>query len=268
MKYVATQFALSGSRYAMSIISYFDIDINSREVISVIGGGGKTTTIFKLASELKQLNRRVLITTTTAMYNPCPDLYDRLVIIEDEQIIEESLEKGTITVLGRNISPENKLLGLDSSFIDAIYMQGFFDFILVEADGSKKRPIKAPALHEPVIPDSTCKTIGVVGIDSLGKLINEANVHRPEIFTKVTNSALGDIITEEIIGRLVISKDGLFKGTPTTSKRYLLLNKVDNELQMQKARFIGNIINDKGFSIDGLLAGSMANKRLNIIKRC
>lgn len=252
----------------MSIISYFDIDLSSREIISVVGGGGKTTTIFKLASELKSLNRRVLITTTTAMYKPSTDLYDNLVILENGQTLEGSLRKGNITVLGRCISPENKLLGVNSSFINDVYIQGFFDFILVEADGSKKRPIKAPALHEPVIPDSTCKTIGVIGIDALGKSINEANVHRPELFTKVTNSSLGDIITEEIIGKLVISKDGLFKGTPSTSKRYLLLNKVDNELQMQKARLIGNIIINKGFSIEGLLAGSMANKRLSIIKRC
>jgi len=252
----------------MSIISYFDIDVNAREVISVIGGGGKTTTIFKLASELKQLNRRILVTTTTAMYNPSPDLYDNLVLQEAGQIIEESIEKGNITVLGRCISAENKLLGLESSLLDTIYKQGYFDFILVEADGSKERPIKAPAAHEPVIPDSTCKTIGIIGIDSLGKIINESNVHRPEIFSKVTNSALGDIITEEIIGRLVMSEDGLFKGTPPTSKRYLLLNKADNDFLMQKACLIGNIIMNRGFSIDGLLAGSMANKRLDVIKRC
>lgn len=252
----------------MSIIEYFDIDINSREMISVIGGGGKTTTIFKLASELKGLSRRVLITTTTAIYNPSSDLYDNLIILESGQNIDHNLEKGNITVLGRSISPENKLLGVDSSFIDTIYRQGFFDFILVEADGSKERPIKAPAAHEPVIPDLTSKTIGVIGIDSLGKLIDEANVHRPEIFSKVTASSIGDIITEEVISKLIVSKDGLFKGAPSTSKKYLLLNKADNELQMQKARKIENIISNKGFSIDGLVAGSMANKRLNDIKRC
>ncbi len=249
----------------MGIISYFDININSREMISVVGGGGKTTTIFQLASELRQLDRRVLITTTTAMYNPNTDLYNSLVILENGESIENTWEKGTITVLGRAISSENKLLGVDNSFLDTIYKEEIFDFILVEADGSKERPIKAPASHEPVIPNLTCRTIGVIGIDALGKLINEVNVHRPEIFCQVTNSSLGDVITEETIMQLVVSKDGLFKGVPLTSKKYLLLNKADNEVQIQKAQLLGKVIGSKNFSIDGLLAGSMSNKRLKAI---
>ncbi|WIV12548.1 selenium cofactor biosynthesis protein YqeC [Proteiniborus sp. MB09-C3] len=249
----------------MSIIKYFDIDIGTREMISVVGGGGKTTTIFKLASELKQLDMRVLVTTTTAIYNPSTELYDDLVVLEDGQSIENGLKNGTITVLGRCISPQNKLLGVDSGFLDTIYNEDLFDFILIEADGSKGRPIKAPASHEPVIPSNTSKVIGVIGIEALGKVIDEANVHRPEIFCEVTNSRIGDVIIEEIIVKLVMAKDGLFKGASADSKKYLLFNKADNEMQMRQASLIGKMIRNKGLLINGLLAGSMANKRIKSV---
>lgn len=248
----------------MSIIKHFDIDINTKEMISVVGGGGKTTTIFKLASELKLFNKRVLVTTTTAIYNPTT-LYDNLVILDNKQNIESNWKAGTITILGNCISLENKLLGVDSSFLNDIFEKNLFDFILVEADGSKKKPIKAPASHEPVIPNLTSITIGVIGMDSLGKIIDEESVHRPEIFSKITNSKIGDIITEEIIFRLVTSKEGLFKGAPKDNKRYLLLNKADNELQMKQASHIGDIIRESGFKISGILAGSMADEKIRSI---
>ncbi len=246
----------------MSIVKCFDIDTNKAEMISVIGGGGKTTTIFKLASELKLLNKRVLIATTTAIYNPSKDLYDNLVILDNDQSMESNWGNGTITVLGRCISLQNKIIGVDSDFLNNIFKKNFFDIILVEADGSKERPIKAPASHEPVIPSFTSKTIGVIGMDALGKTIDESNVHRPEIFSRVTSSKIGDTITEETILRVVTSKDGLYKGTPRDSKKYLLLNKADNELQINQARLIGDMIRESQFALSGIIAGSMANERI------
>ncbi len=246
----------------MSIINCFEIDVNKAEMISVIGGGGKTTTIFKLASELKLLNKRVLITTTTAIYNPSKDLYDNLVVLDNGQSIESNWENGTITVLGRCISLQNKLLGVDSDFLNNIFNKNFFDIILVEADGSKERPIKAPASHEPVIPSFTSKAIGVIGVDALGKTIDESNVHRPEVFSRVTNSKIGDTITEETIFRVVTSKDGLYKGTPVDSKKYLLLNKADNESQINQAKLIGDMIRKSQFVLNGIIAGSMVHERI------
>lgn len=249
----------------MDIVKFFDIDIGTKEMISVVGGGGKTTTIFNLAFELKRLNKRVLVTTTTAIYNPSRELYDNIVILDEKRSIEANWPKGTITVLGRCISTENKILGVDVSFLNDVFSKNLFDFILVEADGSKEKPIKAPASHEPVIPNDTSKVIGVIGMDSLGKIIEDANVHRPEIFCDITNSSMGNIITEETIAKLVVSEVGLFKGTPTESEKYLLLNKADTEVLVNKASIIGSIIRNEGCSVSGLLAGSMAQKRIRSI---
>lgn len=250
---------------SMRIIKLFDIKENKREMISIVGGGGKTTTVFKLANELRALDKRVLVTTTTAMYNPSKELYNSLVLLDKHQKIYKDWSKGTIIVLGRCISVENKLLGVDSNVLDELYNEKLFDYILVEADGSKKKPIKAPGSHEPVIPSQTSKTIGVIGMDSLEKSIDENNVHRAELFSQITNSRIGDLITKDIICRLVISKDGLFKGLPLNSKKYLLLNKADREEQIEQAKSIAYMIRKANTIIDGIIAGSMKNERLNMV---
>lgn len=247
----------------MDIIKCFDISVNMNELISIVGGGGKTTTMFHLARRLKHLNKKVLVTTTTAIYVPKADDYDNLVIL-DENIVHSRYLDNTITVMGSRISSENKLLGVSKEYIDDLFKTSLFDYILVEADGSKGRPIKAPASHEPVIPSCTTKTIGVIGMDSLDKKANEDYVHRPELFVNVTESHVGDIIDEEVISRLIISENGLFKGVPSTSKKYLFLNKAESEKDMQSAYRIKKLIYESGYKIDGFIAGSMKNLKIII----
>ena len=50
-----------------SLINALDIDLNKDKVITVVGAGGKTSTIFELGNELSNLNKKTIITTTTHM---------------------------------------------------------------------------------------------------------------------------------------------------------------------------------------------------------
>ena len=52
--------------------------LGSRELISLVGAGGKTTLMFALAEELRILNRRVVTTTTTKIVPPAPEESPRL----------------------------------------------------------------------------------------------------------------------------------------------------------------------------------------------
>lgn len=73
----------------------------------------------------------------------------------------------------------------------------WFDYVLVEADGSAQRPLKAHASHEPVIPPETNQTICVVGASGFGKPISEV-VHRPEIFARLAGTAVQEEVTAEM----------------------------------------------------------------------
>ncbi len=138
------------------------------------------------------------------------------------------VKPGTITCLGKSLSKkDNKLIGIDKEQIDAIYDAGCFDTIIVEGDGAKRKPIKAPGTNEPEIPQTTTLTLGVIGLDALGKPITDENVHRWQQFCEVTHAEENEPIDESIIALLITSPHGLFKNAPKSSRRMVFLNKAD-----------------------------------------
>ncbi|HLR34335.1 MAG TPA: selenium cofactor biosynthesis protein YqeC [Tissierellales bacterium] len=219
----------------------FDINLNKKSLITFVGAGGKTSTIIALAQELKKMKKKVLITTTTYMYSSITKLGDYSFL---KKIGDISLDKPSITVLGERVEGE-KIKGLSPTVINRIYKENLFDFILVEGDGSKGRPIKGPKSFEPVIPMETEKTIGIIGIDCLGKSISEDYVHRPEIFTKLTNKNLGDTIDINSVVKLVLNENGIFKDSK--GENILFLNKIENNEDITLGRDIGQKLESEGF---------------------
>jgi probable selenium-dependent hydroxylase accessory protein YqeC len=237
----------------MRYIDEFNIDINKNELFTVVGAGGKTTTIFSIAKELKAFGKKVLIATTTMIFYPVETDYDEVLIVEDYDFeILKSIEAASITVIGSKVSEEGKILGTSCNSINKIFKSGIFDFILVEGDGSKRKPIKAPAEHEPVIPEETTILIGVVGMDSLGMEINADIVHRPEIFCSITDSRIGDKIDFDMILKLIVNPKGLFKGAKPNMKKRVFLNKLDNSIGNEKIIEMKNRISLLDNSIEGV----------------
>lgn len=224
----------------MNISSALGLYKDSKEmVISFVGGGGKTSCIFSLAYELANEGNRLLITTTTAMYNP------------------EKINHPNISVLGDYVTPEGKLKGISKEKVDDIKLGNQFDFILVEADGSKGRPIKAPADHEPVIAKSTDIMIGVIGMDAFGQKLDSAYVHRSEILADLTKTPIEGIVKDKVILHLVSNPMGLFKNCPPSSRKILLLNKVVDEKRKEIAMRIGYNILEACNTIDTVLIGAV-----------
>ena len=229
---------LGGSK--MKIYRAFDLDMENGQVISIVGGGGKTTTLFGLAEELKSLGKKVMISTTTAIFEPNSDQYDDYFL---EDLGDFHPEEGTITIYGEKVK-KGKLREAVPEKIESIIERELFDFILIEADGARGLPIKAPADHEPVIVKSTSKTIGVIGLDSLGEKIEDIS-HRPEILTEITKTRLTDLVDENLIVELVLSDKGLFK--TIEEGRVVLLNKADSDLKIASGRKIKEKLLDRGF---------------------
>jgi probable selenium-dependent hydroxylase accessory protein YqeC len=224
-------------KQAPSLAAAFGLDPAAAGVISLVGGGGKTTAMFRLAHELKAQGKRVMVTTTTNIGVPEPGECD-IAMLEGCPDLDElaAVPSGTIVCLGSGLLQGEicKVKSVDPAFIDELNASGWFDCILVEADGAKRKPIKAPAPYEPVIPSSTAVAIGVIGLDALGKAIEEETVHRCELFCACTGKKPGERIDRESCIKLILSENGLFKGTPPASRKIVLLNKADTaELQTQ-----------------------------------
>jgi probable selenium-dependent hydroxylase accessory protein YqeC len=226
-----------------------DIDLENWEVVSIVGGGGKTSTIFKLAKELSELGRKVLVTTTTAIMMPEKDQYDTFLNLSNKGDIDRLFESkpGTVTVLIGDFIRADKLKGIDEELVDKIYERCYFDNILVEADGSRMKPIKAPREGEPLLPSTTKKLVGVIGLDALGKKADEETVHRLELFKEVTGVADGEIIGIDAVSKLILHNRGLFKGSELNdvAEKYLLLNKADDEKLKAEAERIAERVAGK-----------------------
>jgi len=225
-----------------SFYDVLDIDLNQQGVIALVGGGGKTTTMFRLAAELKALNKKVLVTTTTNIFVPEPGQCDVFMLegcTDTTQFAD--INSGTVVCLGGGLKDVNgfcKVQSVDPVFIDGLCAQKFFDCILVEADGAKHKPIKAPADHEPVIPSSTTVVIGVIGLDALGKPIDDETVHRSVLFCSLTGKKAGNTIDQASIVELIRADTGLFKNAPVAARKIVLLNKADTEALMLQGQQI------------------------------
>ena len=250
----------------MKLYEALDIDFDRDELLCFVGAGGKTTAMFRLARELRRYGKRVLVTTTTAIFYPDKGDFDKVVASGENNFeIPFDAKEGSIVVYGREVSHENKLLGVDKTFIERLYGKKEFDYILVEGDGSKRRPVKAPAIHEPVIPCNTTKVAGVIGLDALGKKIDDKNVHRPEIFSRVTGAEPGDVIYEDVIGRLIVSREGLFKAVPGGCRKYLILNKAKNRERTEAAMRIIDLVKKDDVHITGFIVADMVDDTIKII---
>ena len=100
-----------------------------------------------------------------------------------------------------------------------------FDLVLIEADGAATKPLKGWNSTEPVIPDFTDKTIGVLDIQTVGSIISETMVHRMEIFSQLTGGNLGEPVTIDHLYRVIVCDNGLF--SQARGEEILYINKVE-----------------------------------------
>lgn len=200
-----------------------EIDINEKNIISFVGGGGKTTSIYTLANELSCLGKKVIVTTTTHMRMP----KDYINFNGDINDIKKRFMFNNLITVG--IKDKNgKIASVGKEIAETLIE--LCDCLIIEADGSKMLPLKAPASHEPVILKNTTMIVGVAGIDSLFKSIKEI-CHRPEIVKNVLNKNEEEKISTRDIAKLLSSKEGQQKFIDKCyNARYrAIINKVDNE---------------------------------------
>ncbi len=244
----------------MDLTDAFGLKNTKNEVISLTGGGGKTSILFALAEELKLQRKKVLVTTTTAIYMPEESRYDYFFLREDGTApLKEDLRrgKGSVTMAGGRITEEGKLKGVDSEWIDALHKEKVFDIILVEADGAKKKPVKAPDLHEPVVPSCTTILVGVIGIDCYEKKIDAQWVHRPQLLARIAGKSEGEAIDAEVLVKLAASGEGIFKSCPEQADKVLFINKADNKELCALAVNIGRLVMQRGCGVKKVLIGSV-----------
>ena len=121
------------------------LDVHHSEMVSLIGGGGKTTTLFTLG---RQLAGTTVMTTTTKMGSEQTGEFPVLINPTDDALRAELT--ASPKVLAWKSAGDRRADGVSAPTCDRWF--GIADNVVVEADGSRKRPFKAPADYEPVVP--------------------------------------------------------------------------------------------------------------------
>ena len=194
-------------------------------VTALIGGGGKTTCMYALAQELSA-DAKVIVCTSTHIYPPA---HLHCLVSPEAEEVRQTLQRENLICIGTN-SKEGKFGVPNLPFSGLAELA---DYVIVEADGSRGRPLKAHASHEPVIPENANQVVLLLGISGIGKTILEA-AHRPELYSE----------------RLGVSEDTVVK--PELAAEYLklenlhtrvLINQVETAEQKADAEEIARQLN-------------------------
>ncbi len=206
--------------------------------VAFVGAGGKTSGIFLLGRQLlesPQAPSSVLISTTTHMGLFQAEHADHHIVVSTGQEFVElhnNFPKGLVLVTGASVKEENdRLKGISPEHM--LTLANTLDIpLLIEADGSRMLPLKAPAEYEPAIPEFVDTVVVLAGISGLGKPLSSAWVHRPERFAVLSGLSLGENINPQALLRVLKHPLGGLKNIPPQARRIVLFNQADtDELQ-------------------------------------
>lgn len=226
--------------------------------VSIVGAGGKTTLLSLLA---KQLPGRNICTTTTKLAFQETNLFSRHLNLRSRSFDPKQsgcLEKDLLITNGPvQKGREIKLQGLTETQLDEVwkYCQDSCANLLIEADGAKRRLLKAPADWEPVIPEFTDLVIHVFCPDVLGLSLNEENVFRSQLFAGVTGSNLGEVIDGKMLARYLSHYQGGLKNIPDQARNILFSNSQGSEFM--ESTFSGEEIQTLATHFDHFFEGNL-----------
>lgn len=219
-------------------------DGSSPRIIAAVGGGGKTTFLKTLAKELSDRGARVIITTTTKMHPP----EDLSILGSTADKVISLLNTHPIVWAGTPMS-EGKMTAIPDSLPR---LTAAADFVLVEADGSRKRPLKmTDSAYEPSIPPEADTVVALAGLDGLGKPVRGA-VHRHGLACPILEKPENSPVTCEDVARLLHH---------CYAPRFVLLNKADTPALQEDARRIASLLPESRCVIASLRLWGQAETR-------
>jgi molybdenum cofactor cytidylyltransferase len=188
----------------------------------------------------------VVLTTTTKLALPQTQLAAAHRVVRkpgDLDDLEHILEDHpSVIVTGPAASGEPKWLGLDLERLEALRLKTAETgaVLLIEADGARGRSLKAPGLHEPVVPPFVDLVVPVAGLDALGAPLDSARVHRPEQAGRLLGLRRGELIDARHVAALLAATKGGLKGVPPGAEVRALLNKADSPARLDGGREVAS----------------------------
>lgn len=237
-----------------------------------MGGGGKTALLHALALYLFRAGASVLVSTTTKMNAPrLPGLLlkDSIEDLELLKAVRCTLRRRRLVAL--LTSPDggvgDKRTGLSPDRTDLLWSARVASHIVTEADGSRQKPLKAWAEHEPPIPSRTTLLCAVLGADRMDEPLDEEHVFRLELMERNFGLKRGERLTPDRLALMMNSPAGGLKNAPAGARKLLFLNRADLLPRSRRsdlaARFLPKLAS-RLIGWDSLLMGSLRERRIDV----
>ena len=203
-------------------------------IIALVGAGGKTSFAYALARELTKNGEFVAFTKTT---NVTANTFRRdanLIVEPDAERLRRELRRvrqtgQRLVGLATGYIRADLLQGLSPSEVTDLVSSGAVDRVLVEADGARRRRIKAPSDREPNLPAGTKALVAVVSADAIGLPLNEETAHRSELVSAIAGLESGAAIGAPHVARLLTSPAGGLKCRPDGARFICALTWIKDE---------------------------------------
>lgn len=233
------------------------LDPQAPDVVALVGGGGKSSLLFRLADEAAAQGARVIATTTTHLGEHQATGAAGLVTVTGQELpltaVAQALDAtGRCLLVGPPSA--GRVQGISPRQVDALVAQArahSVGLVVVEADGSRRLPVKAPAAHEPALPATTTHLLPVAGVDAVGRRVVEGEVLRAELLRDLLGMAEGARLTPAQVGRLLVHPQGGARLRPPHAALIPVINKVEQPVDLMVARLCAAGWPDQG--VTGLM---------------
>jgi molybdenum cofactor cytidylyltransferase len=232
-------------------------DINPGDVVALIGAGGKTSLMVALGYELAEAGWRVLATTTTR-------------IGEDQlRLMPHAMQYGAGALAISQVLSENrfvflydeirdgKVYGPRPEWIPGLLDSVDSDVLLIEADGARGLPLKAPFPHEPVIPPETSLVVPIASLAVLGEPLDDKHVYNPQAMTDKYGFFPGSRVKSPWVAQVLRDDELGLYGIPPKARVVAFLNQTPAQGYLRgRARMIARLTL-RSPRINGVALGSV-----------
>ena len=222
------------------------MNIKPSQCVSVMGAGGKSTLMNRLADELIVLGRTVVLTSTTNYHRPTALQAEQILLTRDAPDWQEKLKAlarrwNRLLVLHHDLG-EAMVRGIDVAAVRTVHELIPEAVVIVKTDGARKRWFKAPNRSEPVVPPWSEVCITVVNRAIIGQPLTDALVHRPERVAELTGLKIGEPITPQAVGTVLTHPDTYAPKIPASARRMVYISHVQTPPDLEQAEAIAGAL--------------------------
>lgn len=244
----------------------------SHGIVTLIGGGGKTSLMYYLVAGLKAAGTVAFAAATAKLFMP-EGAGHRAILVsslaELRQAVEEQRHSPALVTVARGLADgaERKLAGLAPEWLDTLSAEYPSVRFVVEGDGSAGLPLKGHLPHDPVVPAATRLLIPVIGAEAIGRPLAAEFVHRPARAAELAGAAEGETITAAMIVTILLHPEGYLHNCPPAACVVPFINKAEGEARRPAEKLAAAVLSAGHPAVGGVVIGSMQRQEFSFIRK-